>query len=46
MRCSSPHRVEQLRLFAAQQMREVWRTREAIEAHLESRDVLAGSGGH
>ena len=36
----SPHRGDQLDLFARKQLRPVWRTREEIEAHLESREVL------
>ncbi len=34
----SPHATDQLRLFAEKRLRPVWRTRAAIEAHLESRD--------
>jgi len=34
----STHRGDQLELFVRQQMREAWRTREEIEAHLERRD--------
>ncbi len=36
----SPHRGDQLALFARKQLRPVWRTRKEIEAHLESREVL------
>ena len=36
----SPHRGDQLALFARKQLRPVWRTRKAIEAHLELREVL------
>ena len=35
----SPHRGDQLELFARKQLRPVWRTREEIEANLESREV-------
>jgi acyl-homoserine-lactone acylase len=33
----SPHRTNQLQLFASKQLREVWRTRAEIERHLASR---------
>ena len=36
----SPHRGDQLDLFARKQLRPVWRTRKEIEAHLESTEVL------
>lgn len=36
----SPHRGDQLPLYAAKEMRPVWRTRAEIEANLESRDLL------
>ena len=36
----SPHRGDQLALFARKQLRPVWRTRKEIEAHLESKEVL------
>jgi acyl-homoserine-lactone acylase len=36
----SPHRTDQLRLYAEKQMRPVWRTRGEIQTHLERRDVL------
>ncbi|MEB3214880.1 MAG: acylase [Nostocales cyanobacterium 94392] len=36
----SAHSVDQLPLFARQQLRPVWRTRKDIEAHLESRQVF------
>jgi acyl-homoserine-lactone acylase len=36
----SPHRTDQLRLFAEKRLRPVWRTREAVEANLEQRTVL------
>ena len=35
----SPHLGDQLKLFAKQEMRPVWRTRKEIEAHLESREA-------
>ena len=38
---NSPHRGDQLALFARKQLRPVWRTRKEIEAHLESREVLS-----
>lgn len=37
---SSPHRGDQLELFAAKQMRDVWRTRAEVLKHLESKDVI------
>ncbi len=36
----SPHRGDQLTLYAAKALRQVWRTRAEIEANLTSRDVL------
>lgn len=36
----SPHRGDQLELFARQEMRPVWRTRDEIEANLETRETL------
>jgi acyl-homoserine-lactone acylase len=39
-RPGSPHRGDQLDLFAKQQMREIWRTRTEIAAHLERRDAF------
>jgi acyl-homoserine-lactone acylase len=36
----SPHVGDQLPLLAAKQMRDAWRTRREVEAHLESRDVF------
>lgn len=36
----SPHRADQLELFARKQLRPVWRTRREIEAHLASRQVF------
>jgi acyl-homoserine-lactone acylase len=36
----SPHRGDQLELFARQEMRDAWRTRAEVERHLESRVVL------
>jgi acyl-homoserine-lactone acylase len=37
---NSPHIDDQLPLFARNEMRPAWRTREEIMAHLETRDVL------
>lgn len=37
----SPHRADQLDLFAHKQLRPVWRGRAEIEAHLETREVIA-----
>jgi acyl-homoserine-lactone acylase len=36
----SKHYGDQLELFSKQEMRDPWRTRAEIEAHLESRDVI------
>jgi acyl-homoserine-lactone acylase len=36
----SPHRGDQLALFARKQLRQVWRTRKEVEAHLELREIL------
>jgi len=36
----SPHRTDQLPLFARKELRQVWRTRPEIEAHLEARKVF------
>ena len=36
----SPHRTDQLRLFADKRLRPVWRTRDAIEANLELREKV------
>jgi acyl-homoserine-lactone acylase len=36
----SPHVGDQLELFARQEMRPVWRTRDDVEAHLEAREVF------
>lgn len=36
----SPHRGDQLALFAKKELRPVWRTKAEIEANLESREVL------
>ena len=36
----SPHHGDQLRLYASKQLRPVWRSRAAIEAHLESRTTF------
>jgi len=38
----SPHRGDQLELFARQEMRPVWRKRSEIEANLETRETLPG----
>jgi acyl-homoserine-lactone acylase len=42
-RTGSPHRTDQLRLFAQKQFKPVWRTRAEVEAHLERREVPGGS---
>jgi acyl-homoserine-lactone acylase len=39
----SPHRTDQLRLFAEKKLRSVWRTRAEIEANLERREVVGPS---
>ena len=36
----SPHRTDQLPLFARKELRPVWRTRQEVEAHLEARKVF------
>ena len=36
----SPHVGDQLELFAAKELRDVWRTRAEIEAHLAERETL------
>ena len=36
----SPHRTDQLELVARKELRSVWRAREEIEAHLESREAF------
>jgi acyl-homoserine-lactone acylase len=36
----SPHVGDQLELFSKKQMRDAWRTRKDVEAHLESRVAL------
>ncbi|MEO8449139.1 MAG: acylase [Gemmatimonadota bacterium] len=36
----SKHFGDQLELFSKQEMRDVWRTRADVEAHLESREVI------
>jgi acyl-homoserine-lactone acylase len=41
-RTGSPHRTDQLRLFAQKQFKPVWRTRAGVEAHLERREVPTG----
>jgi acyl-homoserine-lactone acylase len=33
----SPHLGDQLQLFSEKKMRQVWRSRDEIEAHLEAR---------
>jgi len=40
----SPHVGDQLALFARKEMRQAWRTREEIEAHLEARELLTAGG--
>lgn len=42
---ASPHRGDQLELFAKKELRPVWRTRKEVEAHLERREVLAAHEG-
>lgn len=37
----SPHRGDQLALFARKQLRPVWRTLQEIEANLESREIIS-----
>lgn len=39
-RAGSPHRIDQLPLFSAKQLKPVWRTRADILAHLEMREGL------
>lgn len=39
-RAGSPHRTDQLPLFARKEFKPVWRTRAEVEAHLERRDTL------
>jgi acyl-homoserine-lactone acylase len=36
----SPHRTDQLQLYAAKQLRPVWRTRAEVEEHLRDREVV------
>lgn len=36
----SPHRTDQMHLYAAKKLRPVWRTRAEVEANLEEREVL------
>ncbi|NIP83896.1 MAG: acylase, partial [Gemmatimonadetes bacterium] len=36
----SPHRTDQLRLYAAKQLRPVWRTRAEVEEHLRDRETV------
>jgi acyl-homoserine-lactone acylase len=38
-RAGSPHRTDQLRLFAQKTFKPVWRTRAEVEAHLERRET-------
>ncbi|HET7584050.1 MAG TPA: penicillin acylase family protein [Gemmatimonadaceae bacterium] len=37
-RAGSPHRVDQLPLYARKELRPVWRTRDEVDAHLELRE--------
>jgi len=37
-RTGSPHRTDQLRLFADKHLKPVWRTRREVEAHLERKE--------
>lgn len=37
---NSPHQTDQLGMFARQQLRDVWRSRQEIQQHLESRQTL------
>jgi acyl-homoserine-lactone acylase len=37
----SPHRTDQLRLYAAKQLRPVWRTRAEIEENLRDREIVS-----
>src|SRR5690348_153707 len=39
-RTGSPHRTDQLPLFARKQFKPVWRTRGEVEAHLERRETV------
>jgi acyl-homoserine-lactone acylase len=39
-KAGSPHRTDQLQLFARKELREIWRTRSEVEAHLEAREVF------
>ena len=41
----SPHAGDQIEVFAAKELRPVWRERSEIEAHLERREVVAPAGG-
>jgi acyl-homoserine-lactone acylase len=36
----SPHVGDQLKLFARKEMRDMWRTRSEVEAHLELRETI------
>jgi acyl-homoserine-lactone acylase len=40
----SPHRGDQLALYARKELRPVWRTRTQIEANLEARETLLAAG--
>lgn len=39
-KAGSPHRTDQMQLFARKELRAVWRTRAEVEAHLEAREVF------
>jgi acyl-homoserine-lactone acylase len=39
-RAGSPHRTDQLPLFARKEFKPVWRTRAEVEAHLERREAV------
>jgi acyl-homoserine-lactone acylase len=39
----SPHRTDQLRLYAAKQLRPVWRARTEVEQNLREREVISPS---
>ena len=41
-RPDSPHRWDQLPLYAEKRLRPVWRSRAEVEAHLERREVVPG----
>ncbi len=40
---NSPHRADQLKLFARKELRPAWRTREEVLAHLDSREVFGAT---